>query len=231
MPQICPVCSNITEGAGPTHQCSVCRKLFHLRFVNLSETEVDYMRDSNTKWRCLTCDSRERTLRGKSQGDQSITMEHFTLLMQQITTIAEEVKSIRDNQAVLVEELAKCRTTPGNHSSVLSEHRNEIDECHAKIAAQDDRQSSLSRHFEKVQQEVNVLGSSSPRGGPQSVISSFNLILNNVPKNSSMEGDNRKASYILRSIGEMCLFKRLEQNVWVGFRIRGQESLSRVLWM
>lgn len=46
----------------------------------------------------------------------------FSFLMEQITTIAEDLKPIEDNQVVIVEEIAKCLTTLESHSSVLSEH-------------------------------------------------------------------------------------------------------------
>lgn len=223
MPGSCSVCSGSIVDGGRL-QCCGCRKFVHPQCANLSSIELDIIKESNSKWNCAGCDTRKRSLCSGSQSsgsDQPITMEHFSLLMSKISTMADDMKSIKRDQSSIFSELTKCRETLENHTRTLDVHQAAISECESKINILERSHAALASSVRSIVDDVceikrdfenNAIASTSlvsSNVGPARVDSaeilnrvkrSFNVILKNVPEPDCPDDNIHMAVDVLKNV-------------------------------
>lgn len=215
MPSYCFKCSKkATESDKNVLKCSTCRIFYHASCVDISPVDSEFMRESKGKWSCPPCLSSKRLLRSNSQSDQPVTLEHFSLLMSKMSSVSEDIKSIKSDQSLILAELRECKTTLDEHTSQLSSHSSIIDECQNKLSQIESSQNAVVSRVDEMTYDIVKIKSTlsaAPDRLPslcsldsaeilERVKRSYNILLKNVPESDPEEGDTDVAVKILESI-------------------------------
>nr|CAI5838137.1 unnamed protein product [Callosobruchus analis] len=150
------LCSNSSQNIV---SCSECRKSFHASCVNLTATEVNFFAEDNEKWLCPVCSKQGRTTRSGSTSSviasisgQPVTTDQLTLIMNQLLSIASDVKDVMICQTRLSNDIAECKSLIEQHSDKISQHDISIQTCLADIQSLRSAQENMSSNLTAIEQ-------------------------------------------------------------------------------
>nr|CAH7754820.1 unnamed protein product [Callosobruchus chinensis] len=156
----CSTCSK-SIGTSQTHiTCSKCLKNYHATCVNLTTNELNYFTEGNNKWVCSVCCKQGRVTRSNSassssgprsdtpsaspQAEPATPSDPLALILCQLSTMANDIRDIKNSQTQLSADVAHCRTLLQQHSDTIARHHDSIISCEASIQQLQNTQASLS---------------------------------------------------------------------------------------
>ncbi|CAH1969168.1 unnamed protein product [Acanthoscelides obtectus] len=116
--------------------------------VNLTVNEINFLTDGKERWSCPACCKQGRVTRSGStsstcgarsettaplQPDQSASTDTLTLILNQLSTKACDIKDIKNSQSQLRTDVAYCRNSLQQHSDSISRHEDLIADCETNI--------------------------------------------------------------------------------------------------
>nr|CAI5822133.1 unnamed protein product [Callosobruchus analis] len=122
----CLACSK-SIGTSQTHiTCSKRLKNYHANCANLTTNELNYFTESNDKWVCpvyckqglvtrsnsisSSSSSRLGTPNTSLQSEQVASSDPLALIFCQLSTMANNIRDIKNSQTQLSSDVAHCRT-------------------------------------------------------------------------------------------------------------------------
>lgn len=210
MPRNCMICSKLTSDSSSNVSCAGCKRYFHPVCVNLTNKELEFLKESKGKWCCPACTSGERLLRSNSSGsravspssittslsvsdpsDTALTVKHFNLMMEQVRNITSTLERVERRQDDILTRLDNCTATIKIHSATLEQHQSQIDSCESELVTLKETQNELSQNISTITEQIlNLRPHQSPPTTSSEMIvpevldrmkRSYNLVISNVP--------------------------------------------------
>lgn len=121
-------------------QCKICNGYFHWDCVNLTETEVNIIKSSNTQWTCEPCTRQKRYSRSfsdscpvePSSSTMAVTLEAIQGLLDKMKE--DLLSSQKDMEAQLGKSINECFDQINENNKLIEDQRRRIDEQTEKIS-------------------------------------------------------------------------------------------------
>nr|CAH7745594.1 unnamed protein product [Callosobruchus chinensis] len=164
MAPTCPTCVKSTSSSQNLVSCSGCRKSFHASCVNLTANEVNFLAENNEKWLCPVCCEQGRTTRSgstssitASTSNQPVTTDQLTLIMNQLLSIASDIRDVKNCQTRLSNDIAECKSLLEQHSDKISQHDISIQICLTDIQSLRSAQADMSTNLTAIEHRFTAL--------------------------------------------------------------------------
>ncbi|CAH1957991.1 unnamed protein product [Acanthoscelides obtectus] len=169
MNQDCATCSKLI-GTSQVHiLCSKCLKSHHANCVNLTTKEIGYFAENgDNKWVCSACCRRGRVTRSNSsssstsarpavsphRSDEATASDPLALILCQLSTMANDIRDIKNSQAQLSNDVSHCMSLLQQHSASIVRHDELISNCEASIQQLQSAQASILSNISNVESRL-----------------------------------------------------------------------------
>ena len=169
----CLLCAREISGKEDSVACGTCGKIFHAKCMDITSTELKFLRDNKTSLRCPICSQAGRKLRSGSTTstacDSASSASSASILPDHVNTILEELRSIKATQINIVGDIAtikesqaklandinakcahlqsaveECRVTLDAHTGALTAHEINISDISERIARLEEKMAEMS---------------------------------------------------------------------------------------
>nr|CAH7747960.1 unnamed protein product [Callosobruchus chinensis] len=180
--------------------------------------------ENNEKWLCPVCCKQGRTTRSgstssitASTSNQPVTTDQLTLIMNQLLSIASDIKDVKNCQTRLSNDIAECKSLLEQHSDKISQHDISIQMCLTDIQSLRSAQADMSTNLTAIEHRFTALQENSANSASSTAATpaipdrssdaemleryrrSHNILIKNVVENAN-SNDNVTVSEVLNII-------------------------------